>query len=565
MKKISKILSIVLCLAMVMGLVVVASAAPVIANGTYIIADMDENNVLVAGKCPSESKDFGYLYDDYTAEEKHERTIYKFTNVSGNKYTIQDCYGRFLGVDGTYKSFQVYATNQGDSCLWNITASGSEYVIENVSNSRKIDFSASYNSFGVYLSDELPEDGKVSLVKADATTPSTPPETPDAEFTKTSIANGEYVIYAPAHNIALSSEKVSTHYNLGVEVSTENGKLTGYGATEKWTVTNNSDGTICISQNGVNLAMADSFSSMSSGAANDKWEVYSAGNGLVYVKNVVRGNYIEWYAEKNNWSTFTAIQEGSEGLFALSFVSTSNAVVPDVPVETPTEPEVKTDPISAALAGADGTEFTVKGKVILIDGKNVYVKDSTGGICARAAENVEDLAIGDTVIATGSKSVYNGLPQLGNATYKKVSSGKISYKETTIAGLTTSDLCSYVKLSNVIVSEVYDNNGEYTLPNIKVTDGENEIQIYKAVVAKNEDGTWAVKVGDSIDVYGAVSCHNDILQLRNSDSSEIVPAGFAGPDFIGPDTGDTSIAGLVIAMMAAAAGCAVVIGKKKEF
>ena len=54
--------------------------------------------------------------------------------------------------------------------------------------------------------------------------------------------------------------------------------------------------------------------------------------------------------------------------------------------ETPDpEPEPEFSTIAAALAGAEGTQFTVKGVVTLVDGQNYYLQDATGGICLRLA------------------------------------------------------------------------------------------------------------------------------------------------------------------------------------
>lgn len=132
------------------------------------------------------------------------------------------------------------------------------------------------------------------------------------------VPDGDYVIWAPAYNMALSGN-YSSYYNKGTAVSLSGDKLTGYTAAEIWTVKNNDDGTITISYNSQNLAMGDSFSSMPLGEKNDKWVLEDAGNGLFYVKNVARGSYIEWYASKNNWSGYYKISSGSEGMFALKF------------------------------------------------------------------------------------------------------------------------------------------------------------------------------------------------------------------------------------------------------
>ena len=134
----------------------------------------------------------------------------------------------------------------------------------------------------------------------------------------TGIADGNYVIWAPGYNMALSSN-YSGFYNAGVAVTLEGEKLSGYGASEVWTVANNEDGTITISFGGQNLGMADSYSSMTLGEKHDTWTLEAAGDGLWYVKNVGRETYIEWYADKNNWSSYYKIAAGSEGMFALQF------------------------------------------------------------------------------------------------------------------------------------------------------------------------------------------------------------------------------------------------------
>ena len=130
-----------------------------------------------------------------------------------------------------------------------------------------------------------------------------------------SLQNGaKVVIWAPAYGKAFSSEKTS-HYNVGVDVSGD--PLTGFGDTEIFTVIVNDDGTYSFEQNGQKLGMEDQYSSLNLGAAHDKWELTSLGNGLYWVKNVVRGNYIEWYNQYNNWSSYTK-PEGDDQ-YELSF------------------------------------------------------------------------------------------------------------------------------------------------------------------------------------------------------------------------------------------------------
>lgn len=192
-----------------------------------------------------------------------------------------------------------------------------------------------------------------------------------------------------------------------------------------------------------------------------------------------------------------------------------------------TEPEPGTVSIAEALAGEKDAEFTVKGVVTLFDGKNVYIQDSTGGICLYFKSTPSGISLGDTVIGTGKKAEFKGLPELTNAAFQKSSGMKLSAAAKTIGELTTADICTYVKISNVEVTEVFDDSGSYSAPNITVEDDSGKtIQIYKAVVGKDENG-WKVKVGDKLNVTAAVGVYNSTLQLRTTLESEIEVLGDA--------------------------------------
>ena len=183
--------------------------------------------------------------------------------------------------------------------------------------------------------------------------------------------------------------------------------------------------------------------------------------------------------------------------------------------------EPTTVPISTALAGEKDAFFTVKGVVTLVDGLNYYLQDATGGICLRLASKTTEIALGDTIIGTGKRDTYNGLPQLGSGTFQKSSGLTLSAKSTTIGALTPTDVCTYVTISGVEVTEVYDNNGGFKQPNITVKDADGKtIQLYKAVINKAE-GEWEYKVGDKLDITAAVSIYNEKLQLRNTKVEEV--------------------------------------------
>lgn len=192
------------------------------------------------------------------------------------------------------------------------------------------------------------------------------------------IADGDQVvIYAPAYGKALSAE-YNGYYNAGTDVTEESdGTLSGYTDADVWTVAANEDGTYSFSHNGQKIGMGDSFSSMPLGEKNDKWILEDAGNGLYYVKNTVRGAYMEWYDSNGNWSAYYNIAEGSEGMFALKFYK-----VTDVPGDSdePDEPsaveglEVEASPQNGASV-VEGQKITLKAA----DGAQIYYTMNTDG------------------------------------------------------------------------------------------------------------------------------------------------------------------------------------------
>ena len=216
-------------------------------------------------------------------------------------------------------------------------------------------------------------------------------------------------------------------------------------------------------------------------------------------------------ATVNEDVTFTvkATKEGMDDSDTVTFTYTVKAEEP------------ATVPISTALAGEKDAFFTVKGVVTLVDGQNYYLQDATGGICLRLASKTTEIALGDTIIGTGKRDTYNGLPQLGSGTFQKSSGLTLSAKSTTIGALTPTDVCAYVTISGVEVTEVYDNNGSFKQPNITVKDADGKtIQLYKAVINK-VDGEWEYKVGDTLDITAAVSIFKETLQLRNTNADEV--------------------------------------------
>ena len=152
------------------------------------------------------------------------------------------------------------------------------------------------------------------------------------------IADGDQVvIYAPAYNKALSSEKTG-YYNVGTDISVgADGAVTGYSDDDVWTVVANDDGTYSFQQDGQSIGLADNHASMDLGAVNDDWELIDLGDGLYNVKNTVRGNYMEWYAQYSNWSTYNSSSADTDDQFQLSFYKVTGETPepePEAPIES---------------------------------------------------------------------------------------------------------------------------------------------------------------------------------------------------------------------------------------
>ena len=296
----------------------------------------------------------------------------------------------------------------------------------------------------------------------------------------------------------------------------------------EWTVSAGSDGTYSFAQGEKKLSANGSektFNLCTDAAGSTKWTLSDsvAANKTHYIASSdltgTYGNvYVEWFSGVSAFTAYcTSANRLNENAFGFAFYKLVRPGVPEVVPEY--------DTVAKALAGETGAKFTVKGVVTLVDGKNIYVQDETGGICAYMATKPTDISLGDTIVVTGSRDTFNNLPELTGATYEKSSGLTLTAKETTIGALTAADVCTYVKLSGVEVTEVFDNNGAYSTPNITVKDAEGKtIQLYKAVINKDTEGNWEYAVGDKLDICAAVGVNkNAVLQLRNTLATEIKP------------------------------------------
>ena len=133
----------------------------------------------------------------------------------------------------------------------------------------------------------------------------------------TALQDGDtVVVFNPANGKTLSTE-YNGFYNKGTDVTLTNGKLEGFTAADKWTLGINDDGTYTFATaDGKKLAMGAKFTSTPLDEVNQSWKITPAATkDCFYIQNTVRNNYIEWYADKGNWSSYYNIGN-NEALFA---------------------------------------------------------------------------------------------------------------------------------------------------------------------------------------------------------------------------------------------------------
>ena len=290
-----------------------------IADGDYVIWAPAYNKALSSVKTGNYNVGVDVTLNGEVLSGYGETEIWTVTNNEDGTITISQN-GSKLSMQANYSSLSMDAVND----TWALVAlEGGLYNVQNTGRGNYLEWYNQYSNWSTYNSSSAATDGQFQIMF-------TPAEAAEEPEVPTGIADGDYVIWAPGYNMALSSV-YGGFYNNGVEVALDGDKLTGYGSTEIWTVTNNEDGTISVSFGGQNLAMAASYTSMTLGEVNDKWILEDAGNGTWYVKNVAREAYMQWYAEKNYWSAYYSIAEGSESKFALQFTPAEAVEEPEIP------------------------------------------------------------------------------------------------------------------------------------------------------------------------------------------------------------------------------------------
>ena len=308
----------------------VGAAEPARKNGIIAVEDIKAGDTVVVFN-PANGKTLSTEYSgfynkgtDVTLEKGNltgwtEADLWTVGINEDGTFTFAAKDGQKLSMDTDYTSTPLGKAND----TWKVTAvdgKDATYYIDNTGRTDKyrLQWFTKNNNWSAYTGTGAAFEQQFYLVVDSGEEPDPDPDpepTPSALF-----KDGEQiVIYNPANMKALSTE-YSGFYNKGTDVTLTNGTLTGYTEADVWTVGVNADGSYTFStKDGKKLSMGASYSSTPLDDVNTAWKVSQAATtGCYYIQNAVRGNYLEWYADKSNWSSYGSIGS-NEALFAQAF------------------------------------------------------------------------------------------------------------------------------------------------------------------------------------------------------------------------------------------------------
>ena len=231
------------------------------------------------------------------------------------------------------------------------------------------------------------------------------PETNGDWALVTELKTGDLVLIgAPAYGKLLSMVKVSTYYNKGVDYSAND--FSNVTDDEIFVVTVNDDGTYTfVSLSGKLLAQEGTYASLNDAGTQKSWvlEPKDGADGIFYLKNTGTGKYLEWYASKDNWSTYTG---PLSDLFELSFYAKSVSAEDHVHNYISEEHEATCTVGSfTSYTCSCGDSYTVDGDVAALG--HSYAESVTAPTCTEAGFTTFTCTCGDSY-------TENEVPALGH-------------------------------------------------------------------------------------------------------------------------------------------------------
>ena len=572
-----------------------------IADGTYVI---------LAGNLTMSSltQDKGYGYptaNEVTVEGgavsgHFKADVLTITNVDGG-VTIQDAYGRYFYLKGTYNSFNVDATAPAEGHIWEVLQNGEHYIFVNKTNGKTLAYSASYTSWGAYP--ELTDDYTTLLSVIPAVAPETDPEKPvDPDTPVVPEVPSTGMVTAPV---------AGTAYKLGLVHGGKGNAIYYLTGAEKpnypWYLlsTTNEAEAVDVFVEEVDGGLRLYF--MASGV---KTYVDMHKDGTHYSLRLTT-EPTAVYTWNTEYNTFVATVDdkdcfiGTYNTYDTFSCNKMDGIATSYPVhlygeggagETPENPTEKPATLAEQIAEANKLankeylpyESTITGtitdepmassknegsyKFTVSDGTNTllcYFVTVTGGVPQK----------GDTVTVTGYLTAYNGTAQFseGYATatlgaageqpeqpeQPEVPAGETLTIEQAIAMGSAMDHNTYTEAKYYVtgvITEVY--NTQYG--NMRITDANGNILTiygtYSADGATRYDALTVKPVaGDTVTIYGIVGQYNGTAQIKNGWITEHVPGEGNTETPVEPEQPDLEITGTATRVEAVVLGDKIVL------
>ena len=438
----------------------------------------------------------------------------------------------------------------------------------------------SENKFRAYKSatvsgnpDGYPSDFTLYKLDEGSSEPDPTPD-PDPEPEGPLTDGARVVIYNPANGKSLSTT-YNGYYNMGTDVTISEGTLSGFTAADVWTVGVNADGTYTFATaDGKKLSMGASYSSTPLDDINTAWEVSEAETeNCYYIKNAARGMYLEWYAEKSNWSTYGTIAADKESLFAQAFYKVSG----DIPTPGGALPAAGDQVVlynhssQGVLAGQDdntgspsitsaAAELT-DGKAAAANGGRVFTVEKNGDyyrfktahdgyLCSNGTGNNAFYQQEATEDADWTLAEYNGGFTLESRTAKF--NGKYSQYLEYYAGAYKT-----YSMYNVTDKDIYTFQFYPVADGVKVTDGVVNLPqvvfgtLPDAYVGQSYTFTFTVDAVFGVSEAGLTVKAGETVLTANGDGTYTIPVDAVNGESItitvtGQDTKGTAISGTAI-------------------
>ena len=247
--------------------------------------------------------------------------------MADGNYSIKGANGKYI-----YQTSDANGLKTGAKATANTIALNADGTVDIVSGGAHLRFNKNSDQmrFRYFKSATYTRQQAITLYKLDAA----PARQSGIVTDLTTLRDGDkVVVFNPSVKKAMSATAVATYYRAGVDVTLDSAnKLTGYGDTELWTLGIKDGKYTFTTADGKKLSMGAAHASIPLDDVNTEWTITSAATeGCFYIKNVVRGNALQWYADKGNFSSKASISTTDEALFAQQFylVIDSGSETPD--------------------------------------------------------------------------------------------------------------------------------------------------------------------------------------------------------------------------------------------